>query len=152
MILARHQPATVDLDDQPRRLGNPTNQATTPRPIAQATGIRATTGTTPAIPEIEKDQAACLLEHPFRPDQIKLKDGVQYVDGASIIQRLNDVLGTVNWSFRILGDSVQLEREVIIRGRLTAWIDDRKVIKEDFGAHDFARKKFTNKISDTATP
>ncbi len=63
-----------------------------------------------------------------------------------MIQRLNDVLGTANWSFRILGDPVQLEKEVIVRGRLTAWIDDRRVVKEDFGAHDFARKKSNNEI------
>ena len=100
----------------------------------------------PAIPELEKDLVAWHLEHPFRPDQIKLKDGVQYVDGASVIQRLNDVLGTANWSFRILGDPVQLEKEVIIRGRLTAWIGNRKVVKEDFGAHDFARKRSNNEI------
>ncbi len=99
-----------------------------------------------AIPALEKDPIAWHLEHPFRPEQIKLKDGVQYVDGASVIQRLNDVLGTANWSFRILGDPVQLEKEVIIRGGLTAWIGNRKVIKEDFGAHDFARKKSTNEI------
>ena len=74
-------------------------------------------------PELEKDRVSGLLEHPFRSDQIKLKDGVQYVDGASVIQRLNDVLGTPNWSFRILGDPIELEKEVIVRGRLTAWID-----------------------------
>ncbi|RPJ57650.1 MAG: hypothetical protein EHM23_19835 [Acidobacteria bacterium] len=73
------------------------------------------TEATQAIPELEKDLVAWCLEHPFRPDQIKLKDGVQDVDGASVIQRLNDVLGTANWSFRILGDPVQLEKEVIIR-------------------------------------
>ncbi len=99
-----------------------------------------------AIPELEKDLIAWHLEHPFRPAQIKLKDGVQHVDGASVIQRLNDVLGTANWSFRIVGDPVQLEKEVIIRGRLTAWIGNRKVVKEDFGAHDFARKKSNNEI------
>ncbi len=98
------------------------------------------------IPRLEKDPIAWHLEHPFRPDQIKLKDGVQYVDGASVIQRLNDVLGTANWSFRIMGDPVQLEKEVIIRGRLTAWIGNRKLVKEDFGAHDFARKKSNNEI------
>lgn len=102
--------------------------------------------TGPAIPELEKDLIAWHLEYPFRPEQIKLKDGVQYVDGASVIQRLNDVLGTANWSFRILGDPIQLEKEVIIRGRLTAWIGDRKLVKEDFGAHDFARKKSNNEI------
>ncbi len=91
------------------------------------------TETGPAVPELDKDPIAWHLELPFRPDQIKLKDGVQYVDGASVIQRLNDVLGTANWSFRILGEPVQLEKEMIVRGRLTAWIGDRKVIKEDFG-------------------
>jgi len=95
--------------------------------------------TSHAIPELEKNEIAWHLEYPFRFEQIKLKDGVQYVDGASVIQRLNDVLGTANWSFRILGDPVQLEKEVIVRGRVTAWIGAR-------GAHDFARKKSNNDI------
>jgi hypothetical protein len=30
--------------------------------------------------------------------------------------------------------------------RLTAWIGNRKLVKEDFGAHDFARKKSNNEI------
>jgi hypothetical protein len=96
---------------------------------------------TPDRPAVVKSEVARLLEHPFRPDQIKLKDDVPYVDGASVIQRLNDVLGTENWSFRILGEPVQVDNEVIIRGRLTATINGRQVVKEDAGAHEHTRKR-----------
>jgi hypothetical protein len=112
----------------------------------QSAGERRSQARVPAIPELRKTATAWFLEHPFRVDQIKVKDGVKYIDGASVIQRLNDVLGTANWSFRILGEPIQLPDEVIIRGRLTAWIGDRKVIKEDFGAHEYARKKSDKSI------
>jgi hypothetical protein len=112
----------------------------------------APSNTAPPLPELDKEPIALRLELPFRPDQIKLKDGVQYVDGASVIQRLNDVLGTANWSFRILGDPTLLEKEVIVRGRLTARIGDRKVVKEDFGAHDIARKRSDNQVVSHSDP
>ncbi|RPJ60600.1 MAG: hypothetical protein EHM23_09795 [Acidobacteria bacterium] len=142
-----HIASIIDRFRKPTPADRPTpagNGATLER--RPADGQVGATEASQAIPELQKDLVAWHLEHPFRPDQIKLKDGVQYVDGASVIQRLNDVLGTANWSFRILGDPVQLEKEVIIRGRLTAWIGNRKVVKEDFGAHDFARKKSNNEI------
>jgi hypothetical protein len=96
-----------------------------------------------SLPAVEKSQVAVLLEYPFRDDQVKAreKDGAPYIDGASVIQRLNDVLGPENWSFRLLGDPQQLEDEAIVRGRLIARIDGRIVVKEDFGAHEYARKR-----------
>ena len=112
----------------------------------QQSGGQRSLARVPAIPEIRKTATAWLLEHPFRVDQIKVKDGVKYIDGASVIQRLNDVLGTANWSFKIVGEPIQLQDEVIVRGRLTAWIGDRKVVKEDFGAHEYARKKSDKSI------
>ena len=47
-------------------------------------------------PAIRQEETARLLEHPFRPNQVKLKDGLAYVEGATVIQRLNDVLRTGN--------------------------------------------------------
>jgi hypothetical protein len=101
-----------------------------------------------SLPALEKSQAAVLLEYPFRDDQIKAreKDGAPYIDGASVIQRLNDVLGPENWSFRLLGDPLQLEDEAIVRGRLIACINGRRVVKEDFGAHEYARKRSDKSI------
>ncbi len=143
-----HIATIIDRFRKPAPANQRTQDAGNGRPVeAQpAKGQASSADHETVIPELEKDQIAWHLEFPFRPEQIKLKDGVQYVDGASVIQRLNDVLGTAHWSFRILGDPVQLEKEVIVRGRLTAWIGNRKLVKEDFGAHDFARKKATNEI------
>ena len=66
----------------------------------------------PALPEIHTSPTAQRLELPFRPDQIKQKDGAAYLDGASVIQRLNDALGTENWSFRLLGEPREVREEV----------------------------------------
>ncbi|HEY2930301.1 MAG TPA: Rad52/Rad22 family DNA repair protein [Acidobacteriota bacterium] len=96
-----------------------------------------------SLPALEKSQLAVLLEYPFRDDQVKAreKDGAPYIDGASVIQRLNDVLGPENWSFRLMGDPQQLEDEAVVRGRLIVRINGRSVVKEDFGAHEYARKR-----------
>jgi hypothetical protein len=94
-----------------------------------------------ALPILAQSETVRLLELPFRLDQIKLKDDVPYVDGASVIQRLNDVLGTARWSFRLLGGPLEVRDEIVVRGRLTAWIEDKRVVKEDYGAHRQARKR-----------
>jgi hypothetical protein len=86
-----------------------------------------------------KSPTALRLEHPFRADQIKLKDDRPYVEGAAVVQRLNDVLGTKNWSFVLVGEPQVGPAEVIVRGRLTAQIHGRQVIREDIGAHERRR-------------
>ncbi len=50
------------------------------------------------------------LEYAFRPDQVRIRkqDGMRYIDGASVIQRLNDVLGPDGWSVKLLGEPQQL--------------------------------------------
>src|SRR2546425_3650256 len=111
----------------------------------RSAGERKHQAKAPAVPEIRKTSTGWFLEYPFRADQVKVKDGVKYIDGASVIQRLNDVLGTANWSFTIIGEPIQLQEEVVVRGRLTAWIGDRKVVKEDFGAHEYTRTKSTSR-------
>ncbi len=47
---------------------------------------------------------------PFRPNKVKIKDGLAYVEGATVIQRLNDILGRGNWSFQILEGPIQHEK------------------------------------------
>jgi hypothetical protein len=91
------------------------------------------------LPRVEKSPTALRLEHPFRADQIKLKDDRPYVEGAAVVQRLNDVLGTQNWSFVLVGEPQVGPAEVIVRGRLTAQIHGRQVIREDIGAHERRR-------------
>ncbi len=97
----------------------------------------------PELPEVEKDQKAWWLEFAFRPDQVRIRkqDGMRYIDGASVIQRVNDVLGPDGWSFKLLGEPQQLADEVIVRGQLEARIGDRWTVREDFGAHPYTRTK-----------
>jgi hypothetical protein len=90
---------------------------------------------------VSKSPTALGLEHPFRHDQIKSKAGMPYIDGASVIQRLNDVLGTENWSFVLLGEPTKMNEEVLVRGRLTATFAGKKVVKEDIGAHEHMRNR-----------
>jgi len=97
-------------------------------------------------PAVRKNQTARLLEHPFRPNQVKLKDGLAYVEGATVIQRLNDVLGTGNWSFQILEGPLQLENEALVKGRLRVRMNGKWITREDFGAHEYRRNRNTKQI------
>ena len=93
------------------------------------------------LPTVSKSQTSLALEHPFREDQIKSKNGLPYIDGASVIQRLNDVLGTENWSFVLQGEPNKMNDEIMVRGRLTASISGHQVVKEDYGAHQYIRSR-----------
>lgn len=116
----------------------------TVRPIG-ASGVsaevRPEASQAPDRPERAQSETARALEMPFRPDQIKFKDGYRYVEGVAVIQRLNDVLGVENWSFRRLGDPQQMNDETIVRGRLTVRIGGRESCREDFGAHELTRRR-----------
>jgi hypothetical protein len=94
-----------------------------------------------SLPVISKTSIALGLERPFRDDQIKSKGGMPYIDGASVIQRLNDVLGTESWSFVLLGEPAKMNDEILVRGRLTATIAGKKVVKEDVGAHEHMKNR-----------
>jgi hypothetical protein len=63
-----------------------------------------------------------LLEKPFEPEQIRRRQGrngmLDYVEGHSVIQRLNDALESA-WSFEITHHELK-DDEVIVLGRLTA--------------------------------
>jgi hypothetical protein len=50
------------------------------------------------------------------------------------------------WPCAVCPPPIQLQEEVIVRGQLTAWIGDRKVVKEDFGAREYACKKSDKSI------
>src|SRR5438552_5137999 len=83
-----------------------------------------------------------LLEKPFSPDQIKQRKGLDgdvldYIEGAAVIQRLNDVFNA-EWSFEILDHHIY-EREVVILGKLTA----QGIGKCQFGKSKITRTKET---------
>lgn len=81
-----------------------------------------------------------LLEKPFDPNQIKQREGnfgkmLDYVEGHSIIQRLNDSF-EANWSFAILKHEVVKETdEVIVIGELSAG----GIVKTQFGSSRITR-------------
>ena len=94
---------------------------------------------------IEKSPTAQILEYPFRSDQIKKKQGYEYIESAAVIQRLNDAFGYDGWSFEIV-DQKAIEDEVITRGRLTVYGPSGEIVKEQYGTHSYARSKGTNEI------
>lgn len=84
-----------------------------------------------------------LLTKPFRPEQIKQREGyrgqvLSYVDIAAVIERLNQAFEH-EWSFEITKHEIQ-EGEVIVLGRLTAG----GVTKEAFGGSSVTIDKVGN--------
>lgn len=80
-----------------------------------------------------------LLEKPFTPAQIRQRRGrnglLDYVEGWSVIQRLNEALDG-GWSFEITHHDVRQD-EVLVLGRLTAG----PVIKMQFGVSQVTRER-----------
>lgn len=94
---------------------------------------------------VEKSPASQILEYKFRPDQVKSKNGLSYIESAAVIQRLNDAFGPDGWSYEIV-EQKTVEEEVITKGRLTIYGLDREIVKEQIGSHAFARSRESNDI------
>jgi hypothetical protein len=88
-----------------------------------------------------------LLEKPFDPNQIKQREGnfgktLDYVEGHSIIQRLNDAFDA-NWSFAILKHEIVSETdEVVVLGELSA----NSIVKTQFGSSRITRAQETGEM------
>ncbi len=95
--------------------------------------------------KIEKTPTAQILEYKFRPDQVRNRNGLEYVESAAVIQRLNDAFGHDGWSYEIV-EQKTVEEEVITRGRLTIYGAERSIIKEQMGTHTFSRSRENNDI------
>ncbi len=80
-----------------------------------------------------------LLEKPFEPGQIRQRKGrnglLDYVEGHSVIRRLNEALDGA-WSFEIVQHEIR-EEEVVVIGRLTA----ENVVKMAFGGSQITRER-----------
>src|SRR5499426_2913611 len=80
-----------------------------------------------------------LLERPFLPEQIRQRKGrnglLDYVEGHSVIQRLNEALQGA-WSFEIVHHEVR-EEEVLVLGKLTA----EGITKMQFGSSQVTRER-----------
>src|SRR3954470_21510444 len=66
--------------------------------------------------------------------------GLTYVDGETVILRLNEELGLDGWSFEVKGITV-LEDEVWAQGRLTVYLGDRTIVREQAGGQIIKRKR-----------
>jgi len=97
---------------------------------------------------IEKSPTSAILEHPFRADQILDKNGLRYVEGAAVVQRLLD--SGIDWSYEILDVHELASEEVLVRGRLTLFVNGREIRKEGFGGASFIRSKGNNEIINRA--
>jgi hypothetical protein len=86
-----------------------------------------------------------LLEKPFAPAQIRQRKGrngvLDYVEGHSVIQRLNEALDGA-WSFEVIHHEVR-EDEVLVLGKLSLGAEG--VTKMSFGASQVTREKTTGK-------
>jgi len=80
-----------------------------------------------------------LLEKPFTPEQIRQRKGrnglLDYVEGHSVIQRLNEALEGA-WSFEIVHHEIR-EEEVLVIGRLSA----EGITKMAFGGSQVTRER-----------
>ncbi len=79
------------------------------------------------------------LERPFAPEQIRQRKGrngvLDYVEGHSVIQRLNEALEGA-WSFEIVHHEIR-EEEVVVLGKLVA----EGMTKMQFGASQVTRER-----------
>ena len=88
-----------------------------------------------------------ILEKPFDQNQIKQREGnfgrtLDYVEGHSIIQRLNDAFDAA-WSFTILKHEILTETdEVIVVGQLNA----DGIVKSQFGSSKITRARESGEI------
>ena len=88
-----------------------------------------------------------LLSQPFDRAFVKQREGrggkkLDYLETATVIARLNEVLGPDGWSFRIL-ERFQMEDELIVRGELRL----NGVCHQQFGASKITRDRDGNIIS-----
>ena len=88
-----------------------------------------------------------LLAQPFDRAFVKKREGrggkmLDYLETATVIARLNEVLGPDGWSFRIL-EHIQLEDEFVVRGELRL----NGVCHQQFGASRISRDRNGNALS-----
>lgn len=85
-----------------------------------------------------------LLEEPFAPHEIKSREGnfgkrLSYIEGHSVLQRLNDAFEG-QWSFEIIEYKL-MEHEVLVLGRLTTG----EIVKSQFGSSQITRARESGK-------
>jgi hypothetical protein len=87
-----------------------------------------------------------LLAAPFDVTFTDVRGGVElrYVSGEQVVRRLNEVLGVSGWSFRVLRHGINTEAdEAWALGELVAEIDERTVVRQQFGSQKVRRSRAT---------
>lgn len=84
------------------------------------------------------------LAAPFDVTFRDLRGGVEleYVTGEQVTTRLNDELGFLNWSFRVMQHGIHAEAdECWVLGELTVTLDGATVVKQQFGSQKIKRSR-----------
>ena len=84
------------------------------------------------------------LATPFDVTFRDLRGGVEleYVTGEQVTTRLNDELGFLNWSFRVLEHGIHAEAdECWVLGELTVMLEGRTVTRQQFGSQKVKRSR-----------
>jgi hypothetical protein len=86
------------------------------------------------------------LAEPFDAVFTDVRGGVElkYVTGEQVTRRLNEVLGVGGWSFRILKHDINTEAdEVWCLGELTAEVEGKTIMRQQFGSQKLKRSRAT---------
>lgn len=118
-------------------------QATTPEP-AQAD--KQSAERTAEAQSVEPTEAGLYgrLATPFEVTFRDLRGGVEleYITGEQATTRLNETLGFLNWSFRIVEHGIAAEAdECWALGEITVTIDGRTVTRQQFGSQKVKRSR-----------
>jgi hypothetical protein len=95
------------------------------------------------------EQTRSILQAPFRPEQIKQRQGsfgkpLSYVEGNAVIARLNQAFSHA-WSFEVLSIDINTDAgEVIAHVRISA----DGVVKEGYGGSQIKRQRESKEIID----
>ncbi len=84
------------------------------------------------------------LSERFETTFTDIRGGVEvtFISGEQVVRRLNEVLGVSGWSFRILRHDINPEAdEAWALGELVAEIDERTVVRQQFGSQKIRRSR-----------
>ncbi|MDQ6674844.1 MAG: RAD52 family DNA repair protein [Chloroflexota bacterium] len=86
------------------------------------------------------------LSAPFDVTFRDVRGGVEvtFISGEQVVSRLNEVLGVAGWSFRVLRHDINPDAdEAWALGELVAEIDERTVVRQQFGSQKLKRSRST---------
>lgn len=93
-----------------------------------------------SVPATTYDQLAARFAASDHKTKTLGGTSLTYVDGETVVSRLNQVLGFDGWAFEVKDVKV-LEDEVWAMGRLTVYSGDRAIVREQAGGQIINRKR-----------